>query len=271
MAEGPGLNERRDYMRITLAQRLIIALFGFAAFLPSTLRAEVPADGVATLDKAAVEFVELLKQQQYKADPPRISDEKVKVVLAAVLDHDRILGAAPYTPKDIQPLLSIFSGYFVLSKVYIEHRDAAGKPAAEGNEVSYQDELTQLAKGMVEAGGALSLALAAEANSKPAADFSEQEKAQLAKYRLGISQVFSSAVSLLQNPQYSQNNKETLASALAANGEAFSGIILVSERSNIAGAAMQALLYAPKNVEDDLNAFIGDLRSEECVGLCALK
>lgn len=258
-------------MRKSLAQRLLIALFGLAAFQSSPGLAEVPTDGVATLDKAAIEFVALLKQPEYQAAPPRVSDQKVDGLFAALLDHDKVLGSAPYTQQDVQPLLAIFSGYFALSKVYIEHRDANGKQPETGNEVVYQDELAQLAKGMVDAGGALSLALTAQANSKPASDFTEQEKAQLAKYRLGISQVFSSAVSLVQNPQYSEANKAILAAVLAENGESFRDIILVAERGNIANAAMQALLYAPKDVETDMNLFINDLKSEECTGLCALK
>jgi len=258
-------------MRAALAQRLFIALFGFAAFQSSLAQAEVPPDGVATLDKAAIEFVALLKQPEYKAAPPRISDEKVKTLFAALLDHKNILGAPPYTPQDIQPLLTIFSGYFALSKAYIEHRDANGKAPEQGPEVAYQDELAQLAKGMIDAGGALSLALTAQANSKPAADFSEDEKAQLAKYRLGISQIFSSAVSLVQNPQYSEANKTAIAAALAENGQAFRDIILVAERGNIANAATQALMYAPKSVEENMNTFLNDLKSDECTGLCALK
>lgn len=257
-------------MRAALAQRLLIALFGIA-FQPSLARAEVPPDGVATLDKAAIEFVALLKQPQYKAEPPRISDEKVKTLFAALLDHNKIIGEAPYTPKDIQPLLTIFSGYFAVSKAYIEHRDANGKPPEQGPEVAYQDELAQLAKGMLDTGGALSLALTAQADSKPAAEFTEQEKALLAKYRLGVSQIFSSAVSLVQNPQYSEANKTVIAAALAENGQAFRDIILVAERGNIANAATQALMYAPKGVEEDMNAFLTQLKSAECTGLCALK
>ena len=258
-------------MRKSLAQRLLLAIFGIAALHPFDTFAEVPADGIATLDKAAIEFVALLKQPDYKATPPRISDEKVKALFAALLDRDKIIGQAPYTSKDIQPLLSAFSGYFALSKAYIEHRDADGKPPEQGPEVAYQDELAQLAVGMLQTGGALSLALADEAGSKPAGDFTEQEKAQLAKYRLGVSQVFSSGVSLVQNPEYSEANKAIIAQALAQNGVAFRDIILVAERGNIANAAMQAALYAPKAVQEDMNAFIEELKSEECVGLCALK
>ena len=229
------------------------------------------ADGVATLDKAAVEFVALLKQPDYKAAPPRIADPKVKALFSALLDRDRIIGQPPYTKGDIQALLSVFSGYFALSKVYIEHRDANGKPPEDGPEVAYQDELSQLARGMVETGGALAAALADEAGSKPAAEFTEQEKARLAKYRLGVSQVFSSAVSLIQNPQYSEGNKAIIAAALAANAAPFRDIIVVAERGNMANAATQALLYAPKAVEDDMNTFMNEMKSDECVGLCALK
>ncbi|MCO5066077.1 MAG: hypothetical protein M9924_16915 [Rhizobiaceae bacterium] len=269
MTAGPGLNKRRDYMRKSLAQ--LLALLGMAALIPSNASAGVPPDGLASMDKAAVEFVTLLQQPEYAANPPRIGEDKVKVVFAALLDRDKIIGKSPYTKQDIQPLLAIFSGYFALSKVYIEHRDASGKPPEQGPEVAYQDELALLAKGMVQAGGALSLALTDDADSKPAADFTEPEKAQLAKYRMGVSQIFSSAVSLVQNPQYSEANKQILAEALAENGLAFRDIILVAERGNIANAATQALLYAPKTVEENMNAFINELKSDECTGLCALK
>lgn len=258
-------------MRKSLAQRLLLALLGTAALHMPNASAEVPASGTAELDKAAIEFVALWKQPEFKAAPPRISDQKVKQLFDAMLDHDKIIGTAPYTKQDIQPLLHVFSGYFTLSKVYIEHRNADGKAPAEGPEIAYQNELAELAEGMIQTGGALSLALTDDAESKAPDAFTEQEKAQLAKYRLGISQVFSSAVSLIQNPEYSESNKAILAKALAENGIAFRDIILVEERGNIANAATQAVMYAPKTIEEDMNAFIAALRYEECTGLCALK
>lgn len=233
-------------------------------------RAELPADAVANLDKAATDFVALLKDPAYKASPPRLTDDKAKLAFAALFDRETLLGTAPYRATDMQPLLSVFSGYFTLTKVYIEAKDAEGKPTP-GNELTYQDELTQFGKAMLASGGAISEALTDQAKSKLADQFSEEEKARLAKLRLGVSQVFSSTISLVQNPEYSKENKVVLTQALAANGEAFRDIITVAERANISSAAAQAIMYAPKDIEQEMTAFIDQLKSEDCTGLCALK
>lgn len=242
-----------------------------SAFAIGPAMADMPADGLAQLDKGAVEFVALLKDPASKASPPRLTDERVKPIFAKLLDKQKILGTAPYKAKDVQPLLGIFSGYFALTKAYMEFKDPAGKQSVADNDVTYQDELTRLADAMLDTSAALSGALNDSVATAPDAELTEARKSELAKLRSGISQMFTGALTILENPRYSKENKAILAASLAKNGESYRDIIAVAERTNIVKAAMGAMLQTPREVEADMNTFINALKSEECTGICALK
>lgn len=244
-------------------------LFGGALMAAGTAMADVPASAPADMEKAALTLLALSKENP--ATAPRLADAKAKEAFATLTDRTKMIGDAPYSAKDIPPLQSAFGGYFALSKLYMNHKDPTGQTSYADNEFTYQDELTRLAASMLDAGGALSQALSDDVGDKPASDFSEQRKTELAKLRMGITQMFTGGLTILKNPRYSKENKLLIAETLANNAIAFRDIITVPERLSISGATTETLTQTPPEAAEAINTFASTMKTEECTRLCALK
>ncbi len=255
--------------RKLLHYALPFALFMLATGLPA--RAELPAGSQAAMSDALNRFGTLLKQDNAKAAPPRLADPNVRPVFDALLDRQKILGEHPYTAADIEPLLGLFSGYFNLTKVYLGFRDPAGTQTAADNEFAYQDELSRLAVEMVASGGAIAEALTDYVDNPPGGAIPEDRKSGLAKLRLGVTQMISGVIALLENPRYSKENKVLLANAIAEAGPYLGAILPVIERNSLSQTAMQSLLNTPPEASEPINAFMNAMSSNDCTGLCALK
>ncbi|MEQ1954776.1 hypothetical protein [Mesorhizobium sp. CN2-181] len=223
----------------------------------------------ATMGKVLSDFSALEKADAAQNTPPRLADPAAKPVFDALFDREKILGEHPYKAAEIEPLLSVFGGYFGLTKVYIGFKDPAG--AVADNEFNFQDELSRLAVEMVVSGGAIAEALTDYVANPPGGAVPEDRKAALAKLRLGVSQMVSGVITLLQNPRYSKANKVLLADALAEAGPFISPILLEVDRDSLSQAAMQSMLNTPPEAESSINEFMNAMNSRDCSGLCALK
>lgn len=244
--------------------------FAFFVALASTPAHAGLAQGAqASMTEALGRFETLLKDDATKTSPPRLTDAKAKPAFDALFDRSKLLGEHPYKAADVEPLLWMFSGYFNLSKVYLGFTGASGTASTADNEFTYQDELTRLAEEMVVGGGAISEALTDYVNTTPAVP--EDRKAGLAKMRLGLSQMFSGVIALLDNPRYSKENKIILAGALAEAAPYFAAILPPADRKNFSQTAMQSMLNTPPETVEPINAFMNAMSGEDCVALCALK
>ncbi|MDQ6438241.1 hypothetical protein RB623_29685 [Mesorhizobium sp. LHD-90] len=255
-------------MRRKLLQYALPLAF-FIAMSSAPASADLAAGAQATMSEAVARFDVLAKAEAAKNRPPRLADPAAKPVFDALFDREKILGEHPYKAADVETLLSVFSGYFGLTKVYIGFKDPAG--AAADNEFNFQDELSRLAVEMVVAGGAIAQALNDYVATAPGGAVPEERKAGLAKLRLGVSQMVSGVITLLQNPRYSKENKILLADAIAEAAPYISAILPDVDRDSISQAAMQSLLNTPPEAESLINEFMNAMNSRECSGLCALK
>lgn len=246
---------------------LAIAAFAFA----NPASAGLAEGALVNLKSASAQFESLMKQEQARISPPRISDEKAKPVFDVLFDNSKILGAHPYKSAEVDPLLTVFGAYFGMSKVYLGFRNAQGTNNLADNEVEYQKELTMLAVEMVATSGALSEALTDFVKTTPADQISEDRKRGLARLRSGASQVVSGVVTLLQNPRYSEESKLALAKAIVEAGPYLREILPVAERTAMSKSALDSLINSPKSVEPLINEFSNTMQSEECTALCALK
>lgn len=254
--------------RKLLHYALPFAFFMLATGVPA--RAELPAGAQAAMTDALTRFGALLKQDSAKSAPPRLADPDARPVFDALFDRAKILGEHPYAAADIEPLLGLFNGYFNLTKVYLGFKDPAGTQTAADNEFAYQDELSRLAVEMVASGGAIAEALTDYVDNAPGA-VPEDRKAGLAKLRLGVTQMVSGVITLLQNPRYSKENKVLLANAIAEAAPYLAAVMPVVERDSLSQTAMQSLLNTPPEAAEPINAFMNAMGSDDCAGLCALK
>jgi hypothetical protein len=255
--------------RKLLQYALPLAFFLVLASAPA--RAGLAEGAQATMTEALDRFGALLKDDAAKSSPPRLADPKAKPAFDALFDRGKILGEHPYKAADIEPLLWIFSGYFNLSKVYLGFQDPAGTASTADNEFAYQDELSRLAVEMIVSGGAISQALTDYVETAPGGTVPEDRKAGLAKMRIGVSQMFSGVIALLENPRYEKENKIALADALAEAGPYLAAILPPADRKNFSQTAMQSMLNTPPETVDPINAFMNSMSGEDCTALCALK
>lgn len=248
---------------------LPLAFFMLAAGVPA--RAELPAGSQAAMSQALAGFDTLLKQDSAKSAPPRLADPNARPAFDALFDRAKILGEHPYEASDIEPLLGLFNSYFNLTKVYLGFKDPAGTQTAADNEFAYQDELSRLAVEMVTSGGAIAEALTDYVDNPPGGAVPEDRKAGLAKLRLGVTQMISGIITLLQNPRYSKENKVLLANAIAEAGPYLAAVLPVVERDSLSQTAMQSLLNTPPEAAEPINAFMNAMGGSDCTGLCAVK
>lgn len=230
------------------------------------------ADGALNNLKAASgQFEALLKEEAARTSPPRLTDEKAKPVFGVLFDDTKILGSHPYTSAEVEPLLTVFGGYFGMTKSYLGFRNAQGTNNIADNEFEYQNELSKLAEEMVKTSGAVSEALDDYVKTTPADQISEDRKSGLARMRTGVSQVVSGVITLLQNPRYSAENKLLLANAIVETAPYLRQILRVEDRKAFAKSALDSLLNSPKEVEPLINEFSNAMNNEDCINLCALK
>lgn len=247
---------------------LPLALFGW---LTVAAQAGLAEGAPATIKAAVGQFEALLKEEAAKASPPRLTDPKAKPVLDTLFDNAKILGAHPYKSAEVEPLLTVFSAYFSMTKTYLGFRNAQGTNNIADNEFEFQNELSKLAVEMVATSGALSEALTDYVKTTPADKISEERKSGLARLRTGVGQVVSGVITLLQNPRYNAENKLAMASAIVETGPYLREIMPVEERKAFAKSALDSLLNSPKEVEPLINEFSNLMNSEDCTALCALK
>ena len=247
----------------------VLPLAFFVAVSAAPAHAGLAEGAQASMDDALSRFATLAKADAAQKTPPRLSDPVAKSIFDTLFDREMILGDHPYTAAEIDPLLQVFGGYFGLTKVYIGFKDPAG--AAADNEFNFQDELSRIAVEMVASGGGIAEALTDYVANPPGGAVPEDRKAGLAKLRLGVSQMMSGVITLLQNPRYSKENKVLLADAIAEAGPYISAILLDVDRDSLSQAAMQSLLNTPPEAASSINEFMNAMNSQECSGLCALK
>ncbi len=261
----------RSVAKSGLAACLACALaFGAA---PAAVAAGVDPDGLARFKAAFAVFDALAGETRKLGAPPRLRDPDSAAVLAGIWDVGNVIGAAPWTARDVPTLLDMLQMEQAAVKTYaLFSADAAIPANAAANETALHPEMTRSFAAMLALEGPAIDAIADFAAKLPSAQMSDVRRAGLAKMRSGyVEQLSGMLLVMTDGVPGDEAGNALLAHGVAAVSPRLAGALTLHDRAPMAQKLRDAaakLVGAPRaDIEAAAKAFDGSA----CDGLCAVK
>lgn len=243
--------------------RLAFAAAFFACAQVSA-HAEVPASGIAQSDAAFADLDALARRRQAAATLPSLSNPEDAPALERFWDADAILGAPPYTAKDVPALLGIFEKQQQVFKSYAMFAAQPGVAAKP-----FEDESARSAAFLLRAYASMMPAMADYLASGPG-PASESQRQSVRQARAGLISLVAGVAIAMRDGNVPAADEDILAGALAQSATEIARGLKSADRERLAATLKTARPHVTQEAMARIDQFVAAMARRDCEGLCAV-
>jgi hypothetical protein len=233
-------------------------------------RAEVPASGVAHMERARAGFIALVNERGDKSRLPKLSEPDAAVVMKALFDARAVLGSGPYTVVSMKDLARIRENYFEISSIYAFFTEGETESEQRTKAAVYENELAEFNIIITRLLASLCAAyedISVFAETTPA--FADRREASRS-YRRDMVEAVVINIDNMTAEGIGQANRARMATALSEQAGAMGRALQMDER-DVVVQTIEAVTAVMPDARASLEAAVAAIKAAPCEGTCRLK